>query len=483
MTPGPTRRWPVLLLIALAQLMIVVDHTIINVALPSAQVALGFDDPQRQWVVISYALSFGALLLVGGTVSDRLGRRAAFVTGLVGFAVASAVGGAAPNVETLLAARAAQGVFGALLAPTTLALLTETYPGGRARGRAFGMLGAIVGSGAAGGLVLGGVLTELLSWRATMYVNVVFAAVLFTGVLLVLPPGRRGPPRRWDRSGALTGAGGLFGVVLGLANAEHGDWLAPEVLGPLVAGVLLLAAFVVRQVLATVPLLPLRVFADRDRAGGFVNRFIASTGNFAVVFFLTFFLQRNLGLSPSLTGVAMIPMVLGVVGTSNLSGPLLSALGPRSTSVIGLAVSGGALLWLGLLEPATDYWTGVLPPLLVFGLGQGMTTTVALNLATARLDPGDVGVGSATVTVMQQIGGSVGTALLTTIAGLATAAHLAAAPGTGTDARNAAEVHGYGIAFTTAGAVFLGGALVCGVLVRGRAAHAERSRADAHLPG
>lgn len=458
------RRWWILAMLGSAQLMVALDNTIVNVALPSARSDLGFDAGDRQWIVTAYALAFGSLLLLGGRLSDLLGRKRALVTGLIGFAGASAVGGAATGFGLLVAGRTVQGAFGALLAPTVLSLMSETFPGGKTRARAFGILSALVGSGAAVGLVLGGLLTEYLNWRWTMYINAVFATAAVVGALLLLTTYEERARPRIDVIGTAAASGGLFVIVFGLARAGTGDWLSPVVLGPLLGGVVLLAGFVLWQRTARSPLLPLRVLRDRDRAGAYVNRFIASTGNFAVTFFMTFFLQESLGLSPLLTGVAVIPMVLGIVGASNTFGAMLPRLGPRPLIVAGLLVAAASLLWLSRLSPSTSYWSGVMVPLFLFGTGQGMTTTVAMSTATINLAAADVGVAAALVSVMQQLGGSVGTALLSTVA-LATAAGYAGSHGG--DAAGAA-VHGYDVAFLTAACVFAGTAVLCGALIRGR---------------
>jgi len=448
------RRWLVLAVLGTAQLMVVLDNTIVNVALPSAQADLGFGSADRVWVVTAYALAFGCLLLLGGRLSDLLGRRRAFLIGLVGFAAASAAGGAATGLGTLVTARIVQGVFAALLAPTVLSLISETFPSGRERARAFGVVSAVVGSGAATGLVLGGVLTEFLSWRWTLYVNVVVGSVVLAAALWLLPRRTGGGSRTpIDVPGALLVVGALSGIVLGLARAGTAGWAAPTVIVPLVAGVLLLGGFVLRQHLARHPLLPLTVLRDRRRAGAYLSRFVASVANFAVVFFMTFFLQDQLGLSPLWAGAAIVPMILGIVTGSNLAGVLLiERLGARGVTSLGLAVSGAALAVLALIDTGTGYATGLLPALIVFGVGQGMTSSTSMSSATRDLPADQVGVASATTNVMQQLGGSLGTAALSTVA-----ATVAVAAGGGAEA----TVQGYAAAFTVASGLSLVTALVC----------------------
>lgn len=471
------RRWWLLGILGSAQLMVVLDNSIVNIALPAAQGDLGFDGSGRQWVVTSYALAFGCLLLLGGRLSDLLGRRRTLVLGLVGFAAASALGGAAIDFAMLVAARVIQGAFGALLAPTVLSLISETFPGGRVRARAFGILSAIVGSGAAIGLVLGGALTEYLNWRATMYVNVVFAVISIVGATVLIVPDDRPLERpRIDTLGAVLACLGLSGLVFGLGRSEAAGWSSATVLGSLGAGVLVLAGFVWRQHRARHPLVPLSILTDRNRAGALVSRFTASIGNFAVVFFMSFFLQESLGLSPVLTGLAMVPMVLGIVTGSNLLGPIVSVrLGPRWVSVIGLVLAAGALASLGLLSTHTGYWSGILVPLLVFGFGQGATTSVAMSTATAGLPPHQVGVTSGLVSVMQQLGGAIGTALLSSIAAAVTAGYLGSTPAAD------ATVRGYGAAFWTGAGIFAAAALVSGLLIRHRRAPTEATPPEGEL--
>jgi EmrB/QacA subfamily drug resistance transporter len=459
------RRWAILAVIAVAQLMVVLDNTIVNIALPSAQVDLGFDDAQRQWVITAYALAFGSLLLLGGRMSDLFGRKRAFVTGLVGFAVASMVGGAATDLVMLVAARAAQGVFGALLAPAALSLLTTTFPGGRERARAFGIFSAIVGAGAAIGLLLGGVLTEYVDWRWCMYVNAVFAAVALVGGLTLLPSMQRQGRPQLDVGGTLAASAGLFGLVFGFASAETDGWSSPMVWGFLAGGVALLGIFVLIQRRVAAPLLPLRVILDRTRGGAYLTVLVLASGMFGVSLFLTFYLQRNLGFTPVLTGVAFLPMVASIVTASTtVPNALLPRVGPKPLVITGLVLGTAAMLWFAQLDAQSTYAAGVLPGLILMGLGMGTAMSTGINTATLGVQPADAGVASATVNTMQQVGGSVGTALLSSIAGTATAAALAETPGSDPAV---ATISGYSAAFTTAAILFAAGAVVCGLLVRG----------------
>ena len=456
--PSSTRRWWILVVIGVAQLMVILDNTIVNIALPSAQFDLGFSDPQRQWIVTAYALSFGSLLLLGGRMSDVFGRRGAFVTGLVGFAVASVLGGFAPDVGVLIASRALQGVFGALLAPAALSLLTTTFPGGRDRAVAFGVFSAVAGSGAATGLLLGGALTEFVDWRWCMFVNAVFAAVALVGALTLLPRQPAGPRPHLDLVGTVLAAAALFSLVFGLGIAESDGWSSVPVLVFLPLGAVLLVAFVLTQRRMRAPLLPLRVVLDRYRGGSFLTILALTLGMFSLSLFLTFVLQRNLGFSPLMSGVAFLPMVASIVTTSTtVPSTLLPRFGPKPLLVGGLLLAAGAMLWLSRMDPGVTYAGGILGPMIMMGVGMGTAMSTSINTATLGVDPADAGVASATVNTMQQVGGSVGTALLSSVAGTAAAAYTAAPQD--------AALHGYGVAFGVSAAIFLGMAVVAGLVV------------------
>src|SRR5215218_10034993 len=293
--PHHARRWAILVLLGIAQLMVVLDETIVNIALPSAQKALHFSDDDRQWIVTAYALAFGSLLLIGGRIGDLFGRKRVFIAGLLGFAVASAIGGAAQSFEVLVAARALQGAFGALLAPSALSLLTTTFTSADERGKAFGIYGAIAAGGGAVGLLLGGVLTEYLSWRWSLYVNLAFAIPAAIGALALLHNQAHAATARIDLPGTLTASGGLFALVYGFSNAETHSWGAASTIAFLAAGVALLAAFVAIQRRAEHPLLPLRVVLDRNRGGSYLAVGIVGAGMFGVFLFLTYYLQQTLG--------------------------------------------------------------------------------------------------------------------------------------------------------------------------------------------
>ena len=471
--PRDGRRWPALVLIALAQLMVVLDSTIVNIALPSAQRDLGFSNDSRQWIVTAYSLAFGSLLLLGGRIADMIGRKRAFLIGLVGFAGASAVAGAAPSFDVLIVGRALQGAFGALLAPTALALLTTTFTDGRERAKAFGVYGAVAGMGGGVGLLLGGALTEHLNWRWCLYVNLFFAAIAFAGAVPVLPRQARDRAVRIDVPGAAAITAGLFCVVYGFANAETHGWSAVSTWGFLVAGALLIAVFVALQTRVAHPLLPLRVLADRDRAGSFLAVLIAGAGIFGVNLFLIYYLQQVLHYSPMATGLAVLPMVASIMATSNLATNLLiPRYGFKPVVPLGMALAAGGLIWMTRLAAHSGYAAHVLPTVIVFGLGIGLILAPGMSGATVGIAPADAAVGSAGVNTMQQIGGSIGTALLSTLSASAAANYLIGRPSTA-----AVEVQsaltGYATAYRWAAAIFVFGCVACALLFRRRAAQAR----------
>jgi EmrB/QacA subfamily drug resistance transporter len=466
------RRWLVLGVIGLAQLMVVLDLTVMNIALPSAQRALGFTTVERQWVVTAYTLAFGSLLLPGGRLADLAGRKVTFLAGLAGFAGVSAVGGASVNFAMLITARACQGAFAALLVPSALSLLTTTFTGPKDRSKAFAVYGAIAGAGGAVGLLLGGALTEYLSWRWTLYVNLLFAGVAFTGgaVLLHRQPSPVKP--RLDVPGVVLVSAAVFCLVYGFSNAATHHWAAPSTYGFLAAGVALGAGFAAWQGRAAHPLLPPRVVLDRNRGGAYASMLIGTAGLFGIFLFLTYYLQQMLGYSPLVTGLVFLPMSAGLVAAANLSTiALMPRFGPKPLVASGMLAAAGGAAWLAQLGPHTGYTTGVLGPLILAGAGVGMVIAPAINTGTFGVAPQDAGVASATVTVGQMLGGSVGTSLLNTIFASAAAsyltAHLATARLIGRPALTGlALTHGYDTAFWWTAAIFAFGAVIAGALLR-----------------
>jgi len=466
----PLRDHPgrVLLIIGLAQLMVVLDTTIVNIALPSAQSALGFGTESRQWIVTAYSLAFGALLLVGGRLSDIIGRRRTLLVGLLGFAAASAVGGAAVGFGMLVAARAAQGVFAAILAPAALSTLNVTFTAGRERSRAFGIYAAIASGGAVVGLLLGGALTEWLSWRWCLYVNLFFALPAAVLVVTSLPAKEivAARARQLDWPGVLAVSGGLFCLVYGLSNAQTDAWTAPLTIAMLVASAALLALFVPIEARARQPLLPLHIVGDRNRIGSYLAIGLAFCSMFGVFLFLTFYLQQNLRYSPLMTGVAFLPFAAGIAVSAGVSNTqLVPRLGPRPLIPAGMTTAAVGMFWLHHLTESSTYAGGVLAPLIVLGLGVGLTFAPAIATATAGVPADDAGVGSAMVNTSQQIGGAVGTAVLSTIFTSAMTRYIGNHP-PGPRIQAAAAIHGYTLAFSVACGLFLVGAMITATLLR-----------------
>jgi len=471
--PHHSRRWWILALLGIAQLMVVLDATIVNIALPSAQKALHFGDPDRQWIVTAYALAFGSLLLLGGRLGDYFGRKRVFIVGLLGFAGASALGGNAESFEVLVAARALQGAFGALLAPSALALLTTTFTDTSERGKAFGVYGAIAGGGGAIGLLLGGVLTEYASWRWCLYVNLLFAIPAAAAAVAILHHEAFPAKPRLDIPGTLTGTTGLFALVYGFSNAETHSWSNPVTVGFLAAAVVLLALFAPIERRAAHPLLPLRVVLERGRGGSYTAVSIVGAGMFGVFLFLTYYLQQTLGFSPILTGVAFLPMVGVVMATAALTtARLLPRIGPRPLVTLGMVLASAAMVLLTQVGVDTGYATHVLPALLLMGLGLGLAMAPAMSTATLGVGAADAGVASAMVNTSQQVGGSIGTALLSTVASSATASFVAARQASPSALAEAA-VHGYTTAFWWSAAIFAAGAVLCGLLLRSGAPESD----------
>jgi EmrB/QacA subfamily drug resistance transporter len=459
------RRWLILVVIGIAQLMVVLDVTIVNIALPSAQHDLGFSDDDRQWVITAYALAFGSLLLLGGRIADLVSRKWTFVVGLLGFAGASALGGAAQSFDLLVAARALQGAFGAMLAPAALSLLATTFTDPAERGKAFGIYAGIAGAGGAIGLLLGGALTEALDWRWCLYVSIVFAvpaAIAGTRLLHHVPATSRS---RLDVPGTLTVSAGLFALVFGLARAESDGWGDPVTLAFLIASAVLLAAFVAVQRRAAHPLLPLHVVTDRDRGASFLAIGTASSGLFGLFLFLTFYLQDTRGFTALETGLAFLPMSFSIAPTVGIvSTRVVPRTGPRPLVPLGLLTAALGMLLLTRIGVDTAYGTHVLPSLILIGVGFGLTVAPSFAIATA-VRAQDSGVASGMVNTSQQVGGSIGTALLSTLAASA-ATDFVIDRGPAPEVLRQAAVEGYVTAFWWAAAVFAVGALVCGSLLR-----------------
>ncbi|RKR74730.1 DHA2 family efflux MFS transporter permease subunit [Frondihabitans australicus] len=469
--PTDRSRWLALIVLSLAQLMDVLDGTIINIALPTAQADLGFASESRAWIVTGYALAYGSLLLFMGRLSDRFGRKRLFLVGLIGFAVASAVGGAAGSFEMLLIARIAQGVFAATLAPAALSLVSVTFDRDKKeRARAFSVFGAVSGMGGVIGLILGGVLTGVVSWRWCLYINVAIAAVaLVGGLLFVRDEVRRDRGAALDVPGAALVVAGLFGMVYGLSNAADHGWSDLWTWLPVGAAVVLIGLFVLRQYRVANPLLPLRVVVDRNRGAALMSIGAAGVGSFAAFLFLTYYLQRDLDFTPLQSGFGFVPMVATLVLGAAVSGSvLLPRFGPRPLVPLGLVLAAVAVVLLTRIGSGDDYASHVLPSVLILGLGFGFVFGSAQNVATSGLPAQDNGVASAMVSTAQQVGGSIGLAVFTSIAAAAGTAYVEShTAGTNRAQLQAvATLYGDHIVFWVAAGVFLAAAVLTAVMFR-----------------
>ncbi|HZD70396.1 MAG TPA: DHA2 family efflux MFS transporter permease subunit [Actinomycetes bacterium] len=463
--PVTARKWLPVVIVALAQLMIALDATIVNIALPSAQQALHISDANRQLVITAYTLAFGGLLLLGGRIADYLGRKRAFLTGLVGFAAASALGGAATNLGMLLAGRALQGTFAAVLAPTALSLLAVTFTEPAERAKAFAVYGAIAGSGGAAGLLLGGVVTEYLAWRWCLYVNVPIAIAAVIGGWIALPDVRPVGRPRLDIPGVLLATGSLTAVVYACSQAVFNGWGARPVIGLLVAGAVLLILFVVQESRSANPLLPLRIVTSRNRGGAYMATALAVVGMFGMFLALTYYFQVVLRFSPVRAGLAFLPMTVAVMASSTgIASRLLPRVPPRALIAPGLLAAAAALAWLTQLHPDSAYLAHALPAEVLAGLGMGLAFVPVFSIATEGVAPRDTGIASAMVNTANQVGGSIGTAVLNTIAASATAGYLAAHAG-GPATAALGLVHGFSVAIGWGAGILAAAALIAAVMI------------------
>lgn len=476
------RRWWALAVIAIAQLMIVLDATIVNIALPSAQKDLGISDGNRQWVITAYTLAFGGLLLLGGRIGDLFGRKRTFTVGLLGFAVASAIGGFATEGWMLFAARALQGAFGAVLAPSALSLLSNTFTDAKERATAFGIFGAIAGGGAAIGLISGGLLTEYLNWRWCLFVNIPIAVGAAIGAFYLLKRDHieKGQRVRLDLPGAVLGCGGLLAIVYGTSEATGrgwGDWL---VLGCLLLGAALLAVFVLFERRTTHPLLPLHIIGDRNRGGAAIAVGMAMIGMFGLFLFLTYYLQVIKGYSPVMAGVAFLPMTAAIIFSATaVAARLMTRLPSRNLVVPGLLLAAAGMAWLIQMKVDSSYATVVLPSEILLGLGMGLVFMPTMSLATLGVAPYETGAASAIINTAQQVGGSIGTALLNTIAASVTAGYLATRNAGNPVVQADGAVNGYVVATVVAMGILLTAALIAFLMINHRPKPGEAESADA----
>jgi EmrB/QacA subfamily drug resistance transporter len=450
--PDP-RRWAALAIIAVAQLMVVLDATIVNIALPQAQTALGISDVNRQWVVTAYTLTFGGLLLLGGRIADYWGRKRTFLLGIIGFALASALGGVAQNGETLFAARALQGAFGALLAPASLALLTTLFTDVKERARAFGVYGAIAGGGAAVGLLLGGVLTEYANWRWCLLVNVPIALVAAAFALPLVSESRAHGNTRYDVPGAALVTLGLVSLVYGFTKAAQDGWGATATIAFIAAALVLLALFVIVELRSSHPLLPLRIVLDRTRGGAYIAAMLTGAGLIGASLFLSIYFQKVLGYTPIQAGVASLPMTVGIFMVFPFATALVPRLGATVLMSAGSFITAGGLLLFTRIGLENEFWSITLPAELVMGIGLGMIFVPMGNVALTGVSPHDAGAAGAVVSASQQVGGSLGVALLTSLS-VSAASSYAASHAPSALLPMQAAVHSFRVGFL-AGAMFL----------------------------
>ncbi|WP_307853007.1 MFS transporter [Kitasatospora sp. RG8] len=476
-----SRRWWALAVIAVAQLMIVLDITIVNIALPSAQKDLGISDANRQWVITAYTLAFGGLLLLGGRLGDLFGRKRVFTVGLLGFALASAIGGGASGPTMLFAARALQGAFGALLAPSALGLLSTTFSDPRERSTAFGIFGAIAGGGAAIGLLLGGLLTEYLNWRWCLFVNTPIAIATAFAAYYVLTRDHiaKGRRVRLDLPGALLGCGGLLAIVFGMSEAVSRGWVDWLVLGSLALGAALLAVFVLVEKRTEHALLPLHIVGERNRGGAALSVGLAMVGMFGLFLFLTYYLQEIKHFSPVMSGVSFLPMTAAIViSSTGFAARLMTRIPSRNLIGPGLLLAAAGMAWLTQMKVDSPWAGMVLPAELLLGFGMGLVFMPSMSLATLGVAPNEAGAASATINSAQQVGGSFGTALLNTIAASATASFLVARAGSGPEVQAQGAVHGYVVATWVAMGILLLAALIAFLMINHRPAPGEATGAS-----
>jgi len=463
--PDPTR-WRALFVIAIAQLMVVLDSSIVNIAIPSAKIDLGITDANQSWVITSYTLAFGSLLLLGGRISDFIGRKKSFIIGLLGFAGASALGGLAQSQEILFASRALQGAFGALLTPAALSLINVTFTIPKERARAFGVYGAISGGGAAIGLILGGALTEFASWRWCLWVNVPIAIIAVLFAFPFVHESKAGGEHSYDLPGTVTATLGLLSLVYGFTKAAQDGWATTSTLNFFgIAGILLVAFFLIQKNVKN-PLLPLRIITERNRGGSYLGSMMVGAGLFSMFLFLGLYLQVILGYSPLKTGFAFLPFSIGIILFAGVASQLLPRVGPKPLIIWGLIQSTAGLYLLTFITPETAYVTHVLPSLVIMSTGMALVFIPISTTALHGIGGRDSGVASAALNTSQQIGGSLGTALLNTIAATSAANYLVNNPGLGDKANTFALTHGYTASFKAGAAMLMVGAFVIMVFMK-----------------
>ena len=440
--------------------MVVLDSSIVNIAIPSAKLDLGITDANQQWVITAYTLAFGSLLLLGGRIGDFMGRKKIFLIGLIGFAAASALGGIASNQGLLFTARALQGVFAALLAPAALAIISVTFTVPKERAKAFGVIGAISGGGAAIGLIVGGTLTEFFSWRWCLGVNVPIAVIACVLATRFVHESKAEGEHTYDIPGVITATAGLFALTYGFNQAATSGWSDQHTLGFLGAALILLLIFIKIESKVANPLMPLRVITERNRGGSYLGSLVVGAGLFSMFLFLGLYLQVILGYSPLKSGFAFLPFTAGIIIFAGIASQLLPKFGPKPLMIPGLTAASIGLLYLSNITPDTSYLTHVLPALLVMSSGMALVFIPLTTTSLHGVSNQDTGVASAMVNTSQQIGGSLGTALLNTIAATATTTYITANASLGERLQPFAMTHGFTVAFKFSAALLFTGAIV-----------------------
>jgi len=469
------KRWLALFVITIAQLMVVLDATIVNIAMPEATAALGIDDSNRQWMLTAYTLSFGSLLLLGGRIADYVGRKKMFIIGLLGFAGASALGGLAQNEATLFAARALQGAFGALLAPAALSLITVTFTDIRDRAKAFGVFGAVSGAGAAIGLIAGGLLTEFANWRWCLLVLTPIAIIAAVLARSIVRESRAEGNTKYDIPGTILATAGLFSLVYGFVKAApdtvtgQSGWSKPLTIALFVAAAILLTAFVFVERRIKNPMLPMRVLLNRNRGGSYTVSVLLGAGLMGMFLFMTYYFQGTLGWSALKAGMAYLPFSLVIIVTAAVGSTLLPKVGPLWMMGVGGVLTTASLVWLSRINEHSSYPSMILPIFIIMAVGMGLIFLPLGNTALTGVSPHDAGVASATLNATQQLGGSLGVALLNTVF-ITAATNFARAnppssadPGAIGQARLNAAIHGYQMGFVVTAILF--GAMTLAILV------------------
>jgi EmrB/QacA subfamily drug resistance transporter len=466
---APDRRWLVLVLVCIAQFMVVLDATVVNVALPSIQADLGFSVSSLQWVVNAYTLAFGGFLLLGGRAADYVGRRRLFVLGVVVFTAASLLSGLASSSELLIAARAMQGLGAAMVSPAALSIVTTTFHDGAERTKALSIWAAIAVGGGAIGLLLGGILTEYLSWEWIFFVNVPIgiAAVLLS--LRFVPESRALGTRGVDVAGAVSVTAGLTLLVYAIVKAQEYGWTSIETFGLAGAAIVLLAAFVAIEFRSRAPLVRLSIFRTRSLTGANLSMLAVAGGMFSVFYFASLYVQDILGFSPVQAGLAFLPLTAGIILFSFVAQQLIARVGVRAVALTGMGTAAVGLLLLARIPVDGSYAADVLPGLLVMSAGLGMTFVPLTLIATTNVTDADAGLASGLFNTSQQVGGALGLAILSTVAASQTEDALSGAGGTPSAVEQAsAIVDGFQVAFTVGAGLILAGVLVTALLIRRR---------------